>query len=553
MSSRKANGFTDAQTMFAMSVDDAYDVERVLACGGGSVTELVRIDGSGPFVRKRLPLAQANRGVWAALAECRCPYLPRVRATYEMPDAFVAVYDFVEGETLERVVAARGALSVEGAVRVGKTLCEAAEELHARGIVHRDISPSNVVLAADGAHLIDLGIARRMDDARAGDAGAYGTWGFAAPEQYGFADTDARSDVYSLGRVLAFALTGVRPDADGFEKRLADASVVPETLQAVIARAASFEPSARYQTAADLRAALVAAAEAPGGDGRAVAADGSPAAAPGAAAIAPSRDSGAGHRRLQVAISACVAALAVAVAAGAAVLGGGAGADAGVGADAMPQLAASAPDAADASAATSDDLVAQAVDALSIVESGWSIDATGYVSYAFGLRNESDALKVELPEITITGRDASGGVLFVDTQVLPESLPGQTLYFAGIAGNGAAPASVEFSIVAPADYNIEAVSGAQTQEPFAVESVSEVSDGFGGVSFVGEVSATGGEVPDLAQDVMVTVVLRDESGIIVSGASATTAIPSPGRPASFEVPMFGVPAHAIVEAYAIPW
>ena len=93
-----------------MSVDDSYHVERVLAHGQGGITELVTLDGTGPFVRKRIPAARAHRGVWAALPEIDCARLPHIEATYEMPDEFIVVYDYVPGETLEQLVESRGKL-----------------------------------------------------------------------------------------------------------------------------------------------------------------------------------------------------------------------------------------------------------------------------------------------------------------------------------------------------------------------------------------------------------------------------------------------------------
>ncbi|HJA28577.1 MAG TPA: protein kinase, partial [Candidatus Olsenella pullicola] len=147
----------DEQIMHAMDLDDAYRVERVLARGAGGVTEIVSLGESGPFVRKRIPSKLARRGVWGTLAECDSARLPHVIATYEMPDEFVVVCNFVPGENLEQLLSARGRLSEKDAARLVAQLCEAVAALHAHGIIHRDISPTNVIVAADGAHLIDLG------------------------------------------------------------------------------------------------------------------------------------------------------------------------------------------------------------------------------------------------------------------------------------------------------------------------------------------------------------------------------------------------------------
>ena len=133
------------------------------ACSHGSaqgITELVTIDGAGPFVRKKIPCALARRTVWAALATCSNPGLPRVQATYETPDWFAVVLEFVPGETLEHIVEATGAMPANEAARRTLGICSAVEELHAHSIIHRDLSPTNVVANGDGVHLIDLGTAR---------------------------------------------------------------------------------------------------------------------------------------------------------------------------------------------------------------------------------------------------------------------------------------------------------------------------------------------------------------------------------------------------------
>ena len=245
--------------MHAMDLDDAYRVDRVLARGAGGVTEIVALGEAGPFVRKRIPSRLARRGVWGTLAECDCARLPRVIATYEMPDEFVVVCDFVPGENLEQLLSARGRLAEKDAARLVAQLCKAAAALHAHGIIHRDISPTNVIVAADGAHLIDLGIARFRAEGATHDTTQLGTPGFAAPEQHGFAQTDARTDVYSLGRVLGYLLTGVRPEmpnAAEYEHALADEKIVSPRMRAVVERASAFEPSVRYQSAAELARAL---------------------------------------------------------------------------------------------------------------------------------------------------------------------------------------------------------------------------------------------------------------------------------------------------------
>lgn len=144
----------DKQAMHAMSIDDAYHVERTLARGPSGVTELVSIDGNGPFVRKKIPSPLAQRNVWAVLSACPSNRLPRVEATYELPDRFVIVYDYVPGSTLAQIVEENGRLAPNVAVQLIDQICEAVQELHQHGVIHRDITPANIILARDGAHLI---------------------------------------------------------------------------------------------------------------------------------------------------------------------------------------------------------------------------------------------------------------------------------------------------------------------------------------------------------------------------------------------------------------
>lgn len=265
----------DEQVLHAMCIDDLYRVDRTLAQGPGGTTELVSADGSGPFVRKKIPTRLVRRRIWSMLADCDCPRLPHVVATYELPDAFVVVYDYVPGETLESLVAARGKLGQDQAVRLTCQVCEALGALHELDIVHRDVTPANVIVAADGAHLVDLGIARIRNSSATKDTTSLGTYGFASPEQFGFAQTDARSDVFSVGRLLGYMLTGVRPDEDDgrkYEKALADAAVEWPALREVIKRACAFEPSARYQSVEGLVGALQMSAGAPAGQKPGVAA-----------------------------------------------------------------------------------------------------------------------------------------------------------------------------------------------------------------------------------------------------------------------------------------
>jgi serine/threonine protein kinase len=251
----------EAQLIKALDHDDSYRVIRTLAEASSGKTELVRGPSAGLLVRKYVPRELANERAWKILAQIEHPLLPQVRDLYWLPDFFVAVTTYVDGITLGELVESTGSLGVAEAVHYLSDLCEAASELHAHGIVHRDISPRNAVVVSDRAALIDLGNVRAYVEGAQHDTTTLGTYGFAAPEQFGFAQTDARSDVYALGGLLAYLLTGVNP-ADkryDYDEVLANDRAVPPELRLVIQKARAFEPSARYQTAAELAEAAKAA------------------------------------------------------------------------------------------------------------------------------------------------------------------------------------------------------------------------------------------------------------------------------------------------------
>lgn len=278
----------DATTMLGMRLDDSFEVERVLSSGATGSTELVRAGGEGPFVRKRVPEGLASREAWLRLAERpTCPRLPQVCCAYELPDELVVVCAYVAGRTLREEVREAGPTSPARTAALVADVCEAAGWLHARGVVHRDLTPDNVVVAEDGAHVIDLGISRVPTPGAARDTTLLGTRGYAAPEQYGFAQTDARSDVFSIGRLALFLLTGEdpSPSAEGLPRELAGTPVGD-----VLERACAFEPGARYQRADALSRALLAAADEQGADGEKDDGD----AGAGAAAPGPGAEDGGG-------------------------------------------------------------------------------------------------------------------------------------------------------------------------------------------------------------------------------------------------------------------
>lgn len=521
-----------------MSIDDMYRVERVLARGAGGVTELVTIDGAGPFVRKKIPNKLANQGVWSLIESCGCARLPKVEATYSLPDQFVVVYDFVPGQTLEELVVAKKRLVPDEAASLAADICEAAAALHSRGVVHRDLSPRNVIVAADGAHLIDLGIARMRVEGASRDTTSLGTRGFASPEQYGFAQTDARSDVYAIGKLLGYMLTGLQPDGDEYERALGDADATDSRLAEVVARACAFEPSSRYQSAAEMAREL-----------------GRPGASAGGAVATSESLPGvrAASARKALPSRAIAAAIVVALLAIGLVLffvlgrgkEGRATSAVSGGATVTPTSTMAAPDGA-----TVADLP------LETAEYGWSIDSLGYVRVVVGLQNTSENMAVDMPIIRVTGYDAAGVQTFTEEQGAMVSLPGQVSYiYVQSTAEAGTTARVEVALEAGATTKERRVT---TPISLDVSDVSAKADSFGGLTIMGSVSLSSdglwSESAPLSNSVMFTSVLRDDAGQIVGGTTDfLTNVPAAGESVPFSITDYTASDYATVEVHAQPW
>src|SRR4051794_597153 len=183
------------------------------------------------------------------------------------------VMRYVPGTDLRTLVRAQGPLPVQLAAEITAKVADALDALHRAGYVHRDVKPRNVLVAAGGhVYLSDFGLARPIDACPA-DGGWVGTVAYAAPEQITGHPTDPRSDVYGLGGLLYFALTGRPPfERDSLDETLrahlseappAPSSIrpgLPPEIDAVVVRALAKEPASRFATAGEMaRAAQLAA------------------------------------------------------------------------------------------------------------------------------------------------------------------------------------------------------------------------------------------------------------------------------------------------------
>lgn len=186
------------------------------------------------------------------------PNLPSIVDVIEDDETFLIVMDYIEGNTLSKVLEEYGAQPQEDVIDWAKQLCDVLGYLHTRtpAIIYRDMKPSNIMLKPDGnLTLIDFGTAREFKDRNIADTTCLGTVGYAAPEQFGGqGQTDARTDIYCLGATLYHLVTGHNPSEPPYEiKPIRELNPSLSTgLEKIIAKCTQRNPEDRFQSCAEL-------------------------------------------------------------------------------------------------------------------------------------------------------------------------------------------------------------------------------------------------------------------------------------------------------------
>jgi serine/threonine-protein kinase len=186
------------------------------------------------------------------------PFLPKI-IDFFPPDPkgySYLVMDYIKGQTLQKLFESRKTFTVETVVQYAKQLCQVFDYLHhfkPMAIIYRDLKPSNVMVdGQNNIRLIDFGIARNYSKERDSDTVQLGTVGFAAPEQYDHQQTDARTDLYTLGALMFYLLN------NGYHYAHQPAQIkeiterIPVKLAAIIIQLLSIHPKDRFQTASEV-------------------------------------------------------------------------------------------------------------------------------------------------------------------------------------------------------------------------------------------------------------------------------------------------------------
>ena len=255
-----------------MLVDGRYQIIRELGRGGTSCVYLaknIRLQNYLAIKEVYKSGFNVSDSSWSMivaesriLTKLRHPGLPSVIDILNTPQSFLIVMEYIEGISLEKVLQQKGACSQSDVLKWGAQLCGVLDYLHRQTppIIYRDMKPANIMLRPNGdIVLIDFGMAREFKKTNLKDTTNLGTHGFAAPEQYnGLKQTDARTDIYSLGVTLYNLVTGIDPCVPPYGIR-SICSVNPSLsprLDYIIKKCTEIEADSRFQTAAELKRAL---------------------------------------------------------------------------------------------------------------------------------------------------------------------------------------------------------------------------------------------------------------------------------------------------------
>lgn len=187
------------------------------------------------------------------MADRKLSGIPKTYRIFEENGEVYLVREYIEGMSLAQMVLQKGGISEAEICRISRKICQTAEQFQNpdEPMIHRDIKPENIVVTPGGEVVfIDFGTMRSYKKDGSRDTFVVGTRGTAAPEQYGYTQTDQRTDVYAIGQTMLYMVS------ESYEKNQLSECAVSRRMKKIIEKACSFEPDKRYGDAAQLRRAV---------------------------------------------------------------------------------------------------------------------------------------------------------------------------------------------------------------------------------------------------------------------------------------------------------
>jgi serine/threonine-protein kinase len=278
----KGSAGTSSEIEPGQILDDRYEITELISRSGMACIFKAQDLNKGALVAIKVPHMQFESDVATFTRfqreeeigqQLNHPYILKVIPTDRPKSRPYLIMEFLEGRTLDKVMAETRPLPEAEAARITSLICEALAHMHQRNIVHRDLKPQNIMVCQDGSiRIIDFGIAKASRMRRltfAGYSPMMGTPDYMAPEQVNGRRGDHRSDIYSLGAILYEMTTGkvpfegespyvtmnMRTTGDPTAPRKINEQISP-VMEEIILHALARNPDQRYSSASQMKAEL---------------------------------------------------------------------------------------------------------------------------------------------------------------------------------------------------------------------------------------------------------------------------------------------------------
>lgn len=250
-------------------IDGKYALIKHIAKGGACDVYLAQEISSGIYYAAKIVLKsnadhkidislEIARQEIQMLQNLRHPAIPQISGVIENENYVCVIQEYIEGKNLNALVDQFGPYPADYVVSLSKQICAFLAYIHSfhPPYIYRDMKPANIILQPSGyIKVMDFGIMRTYKPGKMKDTVALGTRGYAAPEQYGTAQADPRTDIFGLGVTMYFLLTGDdprNPNFNGMKPIRALNPSIPKGMEYIIEKCTRIDPNQRYQSAGEL-------------------------------------------------------------------------------------------------------------------------------------------------------------------------------------------------------------------------------------------------------------------------------------------------------------
>lgn len=224
--------------LYLKYIEEMYEELTELGNSETGRTFLAKHRGNGKIVvKKHIPVKTGK--IYEKVKEIHHPNLAKIYDICYGRECCIVIEEYISGDTLEEKLEELKVFPKEVIENYLVQILQGLKEVHRQGVIHRDLTPANILISTDNVvKLIDFGIARNPKENQKKDTLILGTVGYASPEQFGFLQTDKRTDIYAVGILLNKMLTGKLPNEQLTEN---------ERFRRIVEKCTQIDPENRYK------------------------------------------------------------------------------------------------------------------------------------------------------------------------------------------------------------------------------------------------------------------------------------------------------------------